>query len=377
MKKVAYISFVNFDDMINIGVKNKILSQIRVLKKNHDVTLYTQSNNILLTINNDNKVFTKNLDKKFTRSSFIKTFYTDLLSNMPDIIYMRYQFSDPLLIKVIKKLNKIYGVRIFVEIPTYPYYKELKQQGLKGFIKAFVDYTFHFSLFKYIEKIITYSNHNQIYKKKTIKIVNAVDFESIPLPQRVHSKEIRLIAVSSMKPWHGYDRLILGLKNYYTVKRDRLVKLILIGYGAEYDYYNKIVSKFTLQDYVIFTGSKSGEELDEYFNDSDIAVSSLGLHRINLESASTLKAKEYVARGLPVVTASKEDVGVNLKYIINYRADETPIDINKIVKFYDSIYNVNNENVSKTIRESVENKFGFDSTFKPVLESMKEEHIDD
>jgi hypothetical protein len=377
MKKIAYISFVNFEDKVNIGVKNKILSQLEVLKKEHEVDLYTQSNNLLLTISNDNNRSTNNLGSKFTRYLYIKSLYTNLRNNLPDIVYMRYQFSDPFLIKLIKKLNKSYGVRIFVEIPTYPYYSELKHQGFIGLLKVFVDYIFHFSLFKYVEKIITYSNHDYIYKRNTIKIANAVDFKSIPISHRIHSSEIRLIAVSSMKPWHGYDRLILGLMNYYSVKRDRIVKLILIGNGSEYDYYKKMVSKFELTNHVIFTDSKSGNELDEYFNISDIAVSSLGLHRIKLESASTLKAKEYAARGLPIITASKENTGVDLKYIIKYSADEKPIDVKKIIEFYDSIFNGFDKNISLFIRESVENKYGFDSTFKPVIESMKEDYIND
>lgn len=373
MKKVSYLSFVDFNDDVNIGVKNKILSQVKVFSKSFITTLYTQGDNNLLCFKHSSETSQIVLKKSFKRRAFINEFSKEILKNLPDVLYIRYQFSDPFLNKVIRTLKKKYGVRVFVEIPTYPYYNELKLQGVIGFIKAIIDYTFHFSLFSQVEKVITFSTHKEIYGRKTIRIVNAIDLDSIPIVNRNKSKIIRLIAVSSMKPWHGYDRLILGFRDFYRVNKEPKIKLILLGNGIEFNNYKNMILKYDLQDYIDLPGMKDGLELNEYFNDSDIAISSLALHRINLKSASTLKAREYAARGLPIITASNEDVEVDSSFILKFKPNESAIEIEKIIKFYNEIYSGNNnKTISNSIRSSVIKKCDINNSFLSVIESFKE-----
>jgi hypothetical protein len=370
MKKLIYISYVDFASEVNAGVKNKIESQVKVFRNHFITDLFTIYDDKIYCEYNNHETKTKNFRGGVKRIEVVNFIKASINRNIPDIVYLRYQFSDPHISRLFKYLKKL-NVKIVVEIPTYPYYRELKLQGILGFAKALYDYWYHFSLFKSVNRIVTYSKHDNIYNVETIKLINGIDFSLIPLCDRTSSDNIRLIAVSSLKPWHGYDRLINGMKDYYRENPNGIVKLIIVGAGVEYDKYHRMISEYSLEEHIKLIGAKKGPELNEIFNQSDIAVSSLALHRLNLTSASTLKSREYAARGMPIIVASKEDITMDSKYILEFDANESNIDIEKIVKFYNIIFNDNKIN-SKKIRESVIKTCDINNAFFPVIEYMRE-----
>ena len=44
------------------------------------------------------------------------------------------------------------------------------------------------------------------------------------------SKELNLIGVAEIHQWHGFDRIIKGLANYYSKRQDYIVKFHVVGY---------------------------------------------------------------------------------------------------------------------------------------------------
>ncbi|WP_317130053.1 hypothetical protein, partial [Flavobacterium franklandianum] len=74
----------------------------------------------------------------------------------------------------------------------------------------------------------------------------------------------------------------------------------------------------------------------------DIAINSLAIHRIGLKTESTIKSKEYAAKGLPMVSSyeidafSPED---NKKYVLKISADESAVNIDQLIQFYGQVYN--------------------------------------
>lgn len=68
--------------------------------------------------------------------------------------------------------------------------------------------------------------------------------------------------------------------------------------------------------------------------------------------ASTLKAREYAAKGLPFITSLKLDIFENEKFVLHVPADESNIDVNEIVAFYDELYlNKDAQELARNIRE--------------------------
>ncbi len=77
----------------------------------------------------------------------------------------------------------------------------------------------------------------------------------------------------------------------------------------------------------------------------DIAISSLGLYKLEINRISSLKLNEYLAKGLPVVAGCNTVAltGKNSKYYLQFENNENAIDMFKIVDFYDAIYSGNKQ----------------------------------
>lgn len=374
MDKLVYISYVDFGDEVNLGVMNKIKSQIQAFQQDFNTVLYSLSKKIFIKEYEFQKETVK-LKKGISRKQYLSQIYIELKENPPQFMYLRYQFSDPFLAIFLRKVVKRFKTKIYIEVPTFPYKNELKQQGFKGFLKAIIDSIFVRLVFKHVHRVITYSNHDYIFGVKTVNIINGVIFDNISSINRTKSDRIRLICVSSLKPWHGYDRVIKGIHDYIKkFKTD--IHFTIVGDGIEFKRLEKMVNELTLSSYVELVGPKKGDELTMLYNNSDIAISSLGLHRINLEKASTLKAREYAARGIPIVTASDEDVDIPQKYILRFDSDESPILIDRIVEYYNQIYKsgISDNEISSEIRNSAIKKSDFNYSFLPVINDMKEKN---
>ena len=120
-----------------------------------------------------------------------------------------------------------------MEIPTYPYDQEYV--SFKRKIQLLVDQCFRKRLAKYVDRIITFSNYKTIFGTPTIQISNGIDFDDIPMKQHVNdtSQEIHLIGVAEIHFWHGFDRLLKGLANYYNTSPQYKVYFHIIGMDAK------------------------------------------------------------------------------------------------------------------------------------------------
>ena len=58
-------------------------------------------------------------------------------------------------------------------------------------------------------------------------------------------------------------------------------------------------------------------------------------HRSNITDIKTLKNREYAARGIPFMYSEIDSDFENKPYILKATADESSIDIQKIISFYD------------------------------------------
>ncbi len=72
---------------------------------------------------------------------------------------------------------------------------------------------------------------------------------------------------------------------------------------------------------------------------------------------------------MPIISSTLIDVlPENFKYCYYVPEDDSPIDINEIVKFYEYIYkNENIEDVRKNIREFAEKNIDINVTMEPVI----------
>ncbi|MCP4482311.1 MAG: hypothetical protein GY817_05970 [bacterium] len=91
----------------------------------------------------------------------------------PNYLYICSPFSDLFFINFLKRVK----VKIVLEFPTYPYYREVK--GFKTQILFFFDKFFRMKIYKYVDVAVSYTNFEEIFKIKIISINNGVSFERL------------------------------------------------------------------------------------------------------------------------------------------------------------------------------------------------------
>ena len=133
-----------------------------------------------------------------------------------------------------------------------------------------------------------------------------------------------------------------------------------------------MVNSYHLEDRVIFHGRLNGSDLDEMYDNAVIGVNSLAIHRQNLEFESTLKTREYAAKGLIILSSSYIDAFTsddNLRYVCRVPADDSPINIKQVIEFYENLYQDNNiEMLRNQIRNSAKAVCDMPVTLHPVID---------
>lgn len=172
--------------------------------------------------------------------------------------------------------------------------------------------------------------------------------------------------------WHGLERLLLGLKQYYEDRN--LFFEVIVHIVGNIDDSGKIVYNFGLNKKVNFHGFKKGKELDEIFNICHIGVGSLGLHKINFEYGSPIKVREYLARGLPCVVSYKdEDIEDSCEFVLRILGDYSPVDIKKIIDFVTNLQKKYKDNLPKEIRNYALRKIDYRKKVDNLLNFL--EHL--
>lgn len=261
-------------------------------------------------------------------------------------VYARcFQNANPFLIRFFKKLRQL-GIKAVTEIPTYPYDQEFETFSRQERLGLKIDQLFRHSLSRQMSAIVTFSDAEEIFGQRTICISNGVDFDSIPLHHfQPVDDTIHLIAVAEVHLWHGYDRLVAGLGEYYKrcVSPRNIIFHIVGGidpfdlYGqGEYPGLQTLIDQYGLKGHVVFHGQLFGDELNKVFNQSCFAIGSLARHRSGITHIKTLKNREYATRGIPFIYSEIDSDFEDKPYIIKALPDESPIDVQQMVDFIES-----------------------------------------
>ena len=278
------------------------------------------------------------------------------IENGIEMVYARsFMNASPVLVGLFGKLKK-HGIKCVTEIPTYPYDQEFKGYPLKYKIPLYIDMMFRRALAAKMEAIVTFSNKESIFGKRTICISNGIDLDSIPLHNPKKQQDIHLIAVAGIHYWHGFDRLVAGLGEYYKSNPNgRKVYFHVVGWeddrGTTINGYltvEQMARKYGIEKYVINHGKLFGDKLDEVFNQCVFAIGSLGRHRSGITEIKTLKNREYAARGISFIYSENDSDFDNKPYIIKASADESPINVGEIIDYIDN-HDINPAEIRKSV----------------------------
>lgn len=359
----------------SLGECKKILMQINIFNNNglevKPISLYSD------------KTLT-GFDKIINRMPFIKSrldtrvihSLDDLDIKKYDFIYIRRYIFNSSLIKLLKRLKKENKeIKVIMEVPTYPYDQEYPRLADKPYL--WKEKIARNKLYKYTDRILTYSRDEEIFSIPAISLSNAVDTRAISAKKETTPGNIiNLIAVGRFSRWHGYERFIEGMNIYYKSKKKEEPEIVfhVVGEGRDLSLYKSLTEEYKLQAHVIFYGSRSGDGLNEVYDKCEIGLDSMGRHRAGIYYNSTLKGKEYGAKGLPIISGVETELDFykEYEYYMRVPSDESPVDMKKVISFYNRIYGrETRKEVIRNIREFTIDHFDTSIAMKDVIDYIK------
>ncbi len=333
--KGIYLARLDLSVPNHMGVHNKILGQIAALEKAlGPIDGYFPRG---LTIEKNGQPVSSFPDGYAAHFRFHQYGFYNQLKGMnlqADYFYIRHQLATPAFLAFVKTLRMDNpSAPILLEIPTYPY--DLEQVGLKQQTKLLQDRLTRNRMHKWIDRVVTFSREDQIFGIPAIKTQNGIDLDRFPLiPPPKNQRGINLVGVANVSRWHGYDRIISGLHDYYTTSKQPEVNFHIIGDGEELPNLKALTSELRLNHRVYFHGAINGDALTEALNGMHIAVSSLAMHRLNTHTTN-LKSREYCARGLPFINSHHETyIPSDFPFAFTTTGDDQPVNIEQIISHY-------------------------------------------
>ncbi|MDD6400149.1 MAG: glycosyltransferase [Lachnospiraceae bacterium] len=328
-----YIDNIAFGHPHGKGVDNKIKMQVESMGEFAEISLLYLEDIPIKTIGK----IAKRLPFCSTNRDYSKLFKK---IELPDFLYIRRVNLDLKFILFLKKLRKKFPTcKLLFEIPTYPYKGEML--AVKGAVPLYIkDFVYRQFLRFYVDRIVIFDNQKKLFGIDCIYTMNGiiVNKYNIIKDSMDNRDSINIVYVGALGSHHGLERIIEGMRVYYEGDKKTIKKVVLecAGDGPSEEYYRNLVEKYNLSEYVIFHGYLNENELNELYDKADIALAPLGMYKIGIYMGSFLKVREYLAKGLPIVTGC--DLDVFNKYPCNYGYNvgnnDSIIDIDGIVQFY-------------------------------------------
>lgn len=369
MKKLLFLIFHGFDP--NNGISKKITYQVDALKACGMEThlCYMDEADTKKRIVDGTVIadYGNGAMSKILKRSEFSSIYKYAKNNGINFVYIRSNHNaSPFTVRMVKKMKNA-GMKVVMEIPTYPYDQEYVGKAMQR--QLIQDKMFRHTLASQLDGIVTFSDYDIIFGQKTIRISNGIDFNNIQVKKKFNdtTNELNLIGVAEIHRWHGFDRLIKGLAKYYSTNPEYKVYFHIVGYfysPTEKNEITSIIQQQHLEEYVIVYGKQHGRELDAIFEKCDFGIGSLGRHRVGIDKIKTLKNREYAARGIPFIYSETDSDFDNKAYVLKAPADESPIDITQIINFYKSL------SISpQQIRDSI-NDLSWKNQMKQVIDAI-------
>ncbi|WP_235299327.1 glycosyltransferase [Portibacter marinus] len=361
--KILIIYRIYIDEKSTFGIARKQKSQasaFRALGHECDFLAISAKGYCL----NDKLIKRKNFGSEPAKSfNLFYCFFRDIpkiLKKTYGVYYIRYSPMSSGLEMMVERLSRHFPEsKVILDFPTFPFIEEYT--GLK---KKIASYRFKkvsdFS--RRIDKATVLDDRKTIIGIPCIQIENAIDVEKLK-PKTINTDhKIDLLFVGHLTKSQGIDRLINGFIEAEEAMREKFT-LTIIGEGPEENRLKAMASPF--EDYIRFMSNKYNQELDSYYNQADLGIGNLGIHRVGLDYSSGLKHREYCARGLPFFYSCKDSKFDDENFIIKVDPDDSSIDLKEISDQYAMV----EKNVS-TIRKFAEKNIGWKKEMQKILDHL-------
>lgn len=354
----------------SIGLSKKIKMQIEAFESlGYDVfySAYIENgvaifhkNEILLKQNYKSQTL-NNLLRRFQLMHLCKRF---IKTQRFKLGFLRWDAVDKTFLDIVKLLDKNCDK---VLMDCHGYFKGYNIPGLKGYYTKYMTILNSNKLSKYIDFCLTESKNNQVFNIPAMCIDTGITIDNYKLHQYMGDKnELNMISVATETIYHGYDRIIQGL---YEFKKNHKEKVYLHFVGKVSDKTKKLIYQLNLENYIFLYGYQNGKNLEKIYTMCNIGIGPLAPHRVGGKEGTGIKTKEYFAIGLPYFFAGQELlVPENYQYIMKIESSDSPIDIQKIFEFYNTIKN--DSNMQKNMRDFARKHYSWTTILKTALMNL-------
>jgi hypothetical protein len=210
-------------------------------------------------------------------------------------------------------------------------------------IPIFEEYTFGILLRRLVSfgvcnsmEIGEYQRRMALGSYNVFLIPDGVNTAELPLTNAPNFKEelclFFLKGANTFATYNGLDRVLDGMKMY---KGD--IKITLEIFGNELEYEKKLIEDFGLESTVKLRSYLSSKQLTEVLDRFHMGVGSFGVHRKGVQSNSSIKSREYFARGIPFIYGHMDpdfsEDEIAKKYCLEFPGDDSPVDFEKAIAF--------------------------------------------
>lgn len=298
--------------------------------------------------------------------------YKDIIQFKPDVILWRYNITSvPWIFNPKKYLPKV----ILVSEHQAKELDELRMTSVGGLLSPLIK-RIGYRVMQNVDAILGVTSEITAYECdiagrniSSFTMTNSIDVQRYSLKKlpQLNQNALKLLYIgSNTTAWHGLDRVLKGMASHQGTLQ---MELHIAGYVSRS--IQRLIHSLNIEHLVFSHGYVTGHDLDALFDLADVAIGSLGMHRKNLTHGSTLKVREYMARGIPfMISHSDEDLAPDLPYVFMAPADDTPIDMHKVIEFKRQVYS-NPEQIARTMRTYALEHMDYRMKTRQLMEFIK------
>lgn len=373
--KLVYVVYDDLAHPCNLGVKEKVLGQARAFRElGFSVTVVAREGiGTGIYVVKDGEAVQRwaplpaafrRLRGVLARVAHMRELLRFAKNAEPEAVYVRWTLADPSFVTLLRDLKKT-GCVVALDVPTYPY--RLEASDARGRIALQVDRLFNWLIPRFVDLVVSPSDRGRLFGIASLRVGNGVDLRRIPLAPAKRCGPVRMVGVSNLTFWQGYDRVLAGLRVYYSARRPvgAEVRFDVVGDGPERARLEMLVRRYNLTPYVRFHGARAALDLDQLYGQSCVGIGALARHRVGLPSAYPLKHREYCARGIPFVYAGSDpDFDEGFPYCLRLESSEEPIVIESVVDFFRRV--TLDPRYPMKMREYAESRLSWEARLAPV-----------
>ncbi len=167
--------------------------------------------------------------------------------------------------------------------------------------------------------------------------------------------------------FNGLDRLFKGMAKYQGP-----IQLHLFLYGKNLEHEKQLIQSLGIQELVTAGDFIDKAEIDKLMPSIHLGIAALGVHRKGLKGTTTIKSREYCARGIPFIYGHNDPdfsaVKVAEKFCKEYPANDSDINMNELIEWYKNISN--NTNLGLEMHNFSKLNLDYNSKMKKLKEFL-------